>query len=66
VRTIVTRVTLLAALAFAVVASAAMAAPRADQATPRTPIVLFPAFHFTKLLVTARNAPARAHSRTGS
>ena len=54
-RTIVTRVTLLAALAFAVVTSAAMATPRADQATPRTPIVLFPAFHFTKLLVTARN-----------
>jgi lecithin-cholesterol acyltransferase len=54
VRTIVTRVTLAAAVAFAVLTSAA-AASRADQATPRTPIVLFPAFHFTKLLVTVRN-----------
>jgi lecithin-cholesterol acyltransferase len=56
VRAIVRRVTLLAVLALAVLAPGAAAAPSGgDRPTPRTPIVLFPAFHFTKLLVTVRN-----------
>ena len=32
-----------------------MASDSGPASTPRTPVVLFPAFHFTKLLVTVRN-----------
>ena len=61
----------LVVLAFAVAApSAASAHP--VKPPPRTPIVLFPAFHFTKLRVTVHNqtadrqCPRSGTSRTGS
>jgi lecithin-cholesterol acyltransferase len=55
VRRIATRIALTVGVAFAVLTLPPAAAVRADQAPPRTPIVLFPAFHFTKLAVTVRN-----------
>jgi lysophospholipase-3 len=55
VRTIAVRIAVTGAVALAALASAAGGAGGARPAAPRTPIVLFPAFHFTKLLVTVRN-----------
>jgi lecithin-cholesterol acyltransferase len=52
-RPVVASIALTIAIVLALVAGPAFASARTDGA--RTPVVLFPAFHFTKLLVTVHN-----------
>ena len=61
------RTRILAAALLVAAVSAAPAHANPPRPHPRTPIVVFPAFHFTKLLVTVRNqAVDRQCPRSGS